>query len=109
MEIIIEAGAIEYLKKADTNRLVISMIPNRTSTCCGTGKTRKFYTPEVRPARPAEYFGNGFRNFQPEGLDVWVSQKAFDCMKDVTVTISLKRTLFGEELECKGIEMLLFD
>jgi len=107
MNIIIEAGVKEYLKKADTNRLVIIMIPNRTSTCCGTGKTRKFYTPEVRPARPEEHFGNGYRNLQLDGLDVWFSQKAFEGMKDSTVTISLKRTLFGEELECKGIEMLL--
>jgi len=107
--IIIETGVKEYLKKAGTDGLVISMIPGRTSACCGTGKTRKFYTPEVRPAKPEESFGNGYRNFRQDGLDVWVSRKAWEGMKDGTVIVSLKRTLFGEELECKGIELLLYE
>ncbi len=104
MEIIIKAGVKEYLQKADTSRLVISMIPDRTNTCCGTGKTRKFYTPDIRPAKPSEHFGNGFQEFRDDGLEVWISQKAVEGMKGDTITISVKKTFFGQDLECEGIE-----
>lgn len=107
MKILIEPGVKEYLNRADTDRLVIGMIPDRTNACCGVGETRKFYTPDVRPAKPDEQFGNGFRKFQSDGLDVWVSNKALDGLKDDIVTISLKKSLFSEELECKGIEPVI--
>lgn len=104
MDIRIEAGVKEYMKKADSDRLVISMIPDRTNTCCGTGKTKKFYSPDIRPAKQEEEFGKNYRKFRSDGLDVWVSEKAFAGMNlDTTLTVSVKKTLFDEYLECQGI------
>lgn len=106
MKIVIEAAVKEYLEKADTNRLVIAMIPDRTNSCCGTGKTRKFYSPDIRPAKPEEYFGDGFQQLRSDGLEVWISQKAFEGLTGDTVTISVKKTFFSQTLSCEGIESI---
>jgi len=106
LEIVIETGVQEYLKKAATNRLVINMIPGETSTGCGCGKTRRFYTPDIRPAKMEEQFTKGFRRFQSDGLDIWMSEKAWSGANDGTVTVSLKKTFFIERLECTGIKFV---
>ncbi len=106
MEIVIEAGVKEYLEKADTDSVVISMIPDRTNTCCGTGKTKKFYTPDIRPAKPGERFGRGFRKFQSNGVVVWVSEKALEGSDGRTLTIGIKKAFLKEELEFSGIDIL---
>lgn len=108
MEIVIESGVREYLKKSATNCLVIRMIPSRTSAGCGCGKTKKFYTPDIRPAKMEEYFGKEFVKFQSNGLDVWVSRKAIEGLIDDTIIISVSKSFFVTRLECKGIR-LVFD
>lgn len=108
MEIVIEAGVKEYLKKASTNRLVINMIPGETSGGCGCGKTRRFYTPDIRPAKSEESFSKGFQKFQSNGIDIWVAKKALSGSNDSTVTVFTTKTFFIEKLECKGIE-IVFD
>lgn len=106
MEIMIETGVKEYLEKLATNRLVINMIPGETSTGCGCGKTKRFYTPDIRPAKMDEKFGKGFRKFQSDGLDIWIAEKAWSGSNDSTVTISLRKTFFIERLEFTGIEIM---
>jgi len=106
LEIVIGTGVKEYLKKAATNRLVISMIPGETSTGCGCGKTRRFHTPDIRPAKMEEQFGKGFRKFQSDGLEIWMAEKAWSGANDGTVIVFLKKTFFIERLECTGIEMV---
>ena len=108
MKIVIEPGVKEYLKKAGTNSLIINMIPSRTSAGCGCGKTKKFYAPDIRPAKMEEYFGKEFVEFQSDGLNLWVSRKAVEGSIDDTITISVSKSLFVTRLECKGIE-LVFD
>lgn len=109
MKIVIQAGVKEYLKKADTNRLVISMVPDRTSTCCGTGKTKKFYTPDIRHAKRGEQFGRTYRKFEADGVEIRISEKALAGLKADVLTVSVKKTLFDENLECKGIEPIFED
>lgn len=108
MELVIGTGVKEYLEKVATNRLVINMIPGETSTGCGCGKTKRYYTPDIRPAKMDERFGKGFQKFQSDGLDIWIAEKAKSGSKDGTVTVSFKKTFFIERLECTGIE-LVFD
>lgn len=109
MEIVIGTGVKEYLEKVATNRMVINMIPGETSTGCGCGKTKRFYTPDIRPAKMDEQFGKGFRKFQSDGLDIWIAEKAFSgTTNEGTVTILLKKIFFIERLECTGIE-IVFD
>lgn len=109
MKIIIEAGVKEYLKKAGANSLVIRMVPDRTSACCGVGQTKKYYTPDIRPVKPEEQFGKGYRKFEADELEIQISEKALAGLKADILTISVKKTLFEENLECKGIEPIFDD
>lgn len=107
MKIVVETGVIEYLEKAGTNGLVIDMLPERTSGGCGCGKTKKFYTPYIRPTKNDEQFRKDFQMLQIDGIKIFVVQKAFHAAED-TITIFIEKTLLIKKLQLKGIP-LFFD
>jgi len=102
LEFIVENNVNEYLDKNGSGRIIIDMIPDRTSACCGTGKTKKFYVPFIRLLGIVETPGKGYTKYSQEGIDIYISDKARPAAEEV-VTIYIEKTLIISNLAVKGI------
>lgn len=106
MKIIINKDARQYLEKQNSTGIVINMLPDRTSSCCGTGKTKKFYTPFLRPIKPGEQFNNSYAMYQADGITVFIANRAVKEAKD-TIEIFVEKSFLAKELGVKGIGLIL--
>ncbi|MBR0598698.1 hypothetical protein [Sinanaerobacter chloroacetimidivorans] len=103
----VDSNVKEYLEKAGSDSLVIEMLPDKTSAGCGCGKTKKFYTPYIRPAKPKEQFGREYEKISQNGLRIFISKMALTAAEEM-VMISIEKTLFIKKLTVTGIP-IVFD
>lgn len=106
MEIVIENNVKEYLDKNRSDSVIIDMIPDRTSACCGTGKTKKFYVPFIRIPGAEEKLEKSYTKYQTNGVNVYVSEKARIAAEEI-VTIFIEKTFIVSNLAVRGIELYI--
>ncbi len=102
MEIVVENNVKEYLYKNSSDGIIIDMIPDRTSACCGTGKTKKFYAPFIRTLGIGESPGKGYTKYSQKGINIYISDKALPTAEEV-VTIYIEKTFIISNLAVRGI------
>ncbi|QOX62130.1 hypothetical protein FRZ06_01575 [Anoxybacterium hadale] len=107
MNIAIEQEAKAYLQKSGIRRLLIDMNPDMTNSGCGCGKSKKYYTPYIRPLKENESYPN-HKVFHVDDMELFLSPKAIEAAKE-TVTIRLERNFFLKNLELDGIGFLVED
>ena len=105
MIIEVEDEVKAYLEKTGTKRLLIDMTPDMTNSGCGCGKSKKFYTPYIRPLKPDEHF-KGFTLYQVNQIDLFLSPKAIEAAEE-KVTIKLEKSLFVKNLVAEGIGFIV--
>lgn len=105
MIIKVEEDVKAYLEKTGTKRLLIDMTPDMTNSGCGCGKTKKFYTPYIRPLKKDESVDK-YSHFRADQLDLYFSQKAVQASDDL-VTIKLEKSLFVKNLALEGIRFIV--
>ncbi len=106
MEIVIEENVNDYLIKNGSDSIIIDMIPDRTSACCGTGKTKKFYVPFIRIPGVDEHPEKGYTKYQTKGINIYISEKALLAANE-TITIFIEKTLIISNLAVKGIDLYI--
>ena len=106
LEIVVEENVHDYLNKNGSNNVIIDMIPDRTSACCGTGKTKKFYVPFIRIPGVDEKPEKGYTMFQSKGINIYISEKALLAANE-TITIFIEKTLIISNLAVKGIDLYI--
>lgn len=105
MIIKLEEDAGAYLEKTGTRRLLIDMTPDMTNSGCGCGKSKKFYTPNIRPMKAEEQTA-GYTRFEAGPAEIFISSRALEAADDV-VTVILEKTLFVKKLDLKGIRFVV--
>ncbi len=105
MKIDITTQAAQYLERSSTRRILIDMKPDMTSSGCGCGKSKKYYTPYIRQMKQEEFFKN-YRQEIVGDIEVFLSPKALEAAQEL-VTIRLEKTLFIKNLEVDGIQFIV--
>jgi hypothetical protein len=103
----IDEGVKEYLHNAGTDSVVVKLVPNRIPVCCG-GKTRKYYTPYIRPAKPGEQFGGRYKKLAAGGVYVFITPYALEAAEG-NLTVSLENALVTKKLDLTGIPPVIYD
>ncbi|GMO49308.1 MAG: hypothetical protein Pg6C_11910 [Treponemataceae bacterium] len=99
-------GVKEYLRKAGTDSVVVKLVPDRIPVCCG-GKTRKYYTPYIRPAKPGEQFGSHYEKLASDGVYMFITPYALEAAQG-DVTVSLQHAFAAKKLDVAGIPPIIY-
>jgi hypothetical protein len=102
----IGAGVQEYLRKAGTDSVVITLIPNRIPVCCG-GQSRKYYTPDIRPAKPGEQFAAMYQKLSAGGVHAYITPRALEAAGQ-DIVISLENIMIAKKLSMAGIPPIIY-
>jgi hypothetical protein len=107
LNITIEQEAKLYLQKSGISRLLIDMTPDMTNSGCGCGKSKKYYTPYIRPLKERETYQN-YLHISLDGIQLLLSPKAVEAAQE-EVIIRLEKNLFIKNLVLKGIGFIVED
>ena len=102
----IGAGVQEYLRKAGTDSVVITLIPNRIPVCCG-GQSRKYYTPDIRPAKPGEQFTSRYEKLSAGDVHAYITPRALESAAQ-DIVISLENIVLVKKLIMTGIPPIIY-
>ena len=99
-------GVKEYLQKAGTDAVVVKLIPNRILVCCG-GRTRKYYTPDIRLAKLGERFDNRYEKLAGGGVYMFITPQAL-AFAEGDLEISLEEVFVAKKLSLAGIPPIVY-
>lgn len=107
MKVRLDREAKAYLEKTGVKRLLITMSPDVTNTGCGCGRTKKYYTPYIRPLKEREEYKDHLR-MQIDNIELLISPKAQQA-SDGEIRIRLEKSLFVKNLALEGIGFIVED
>lgn len=109
MKVTIENDVLEMMKKTNATCLIVEALWGETGGGCGSGRSRGFYSTDVREGFPGHEPGEHFEKYEAEGVDVFINRHALPAIEG-DLRIFIEKNFFTKRIAVEGIrELVLAD